>query len=212
LGEKLDSVVTTSLRIITRLKKDWIFTGRRPDGICAAALLVLLSFLSSFSPSFLILHRYYTFKIAARAHKIFVSTSTVADLFRITGDTIKHRMEEFRATPSAQLTLEQFHCADLDLEFDPPCFIRHTVDQFYIQNNTEGLPPSAARTVAGYVDLALVGEGGGEGEGGGDGGEGGGEGGTCGGDVDGDEDEVHLETLFDSSAPSAAAVKREGAR
>jgi len=31
-GESRAQVVATSLRIITRLKKDWITTGRRPDG------------------------------------------------------------------------------------------------------------------------------------------------------------------------------------
>jgi hypothetical protein len=31
-GDARASVVATSLRIITRLKKDWITTGRRPDG------------------------------------------------------------------------------------------------------------------------------------------------------------------------------------
>eukprot|EP01035_Chromulina_nebulosa_P036256 gene36256-48820_t len=93
-GDKMDSIITTALRIITRLKKDWIFTGRRPDGICAVALLVGYS-------------KEFEFDISARAHKIFLPVSVVADLFRITQDTIKHRMEEFRATPSAQLTLEQ---------------------------------------------------------------------------------------------------------
>lgn len=32
LGDSRSSVVATSLRIISRLQKDWIVTGRRPDG------------------------------------------------------------------------------------------------------------------------------------------------------------------------------------
>jgi transcription factor IIIB subunit 2 len=40
VGDKLGAVITTALRIITRLKKDWITQGRRPDGICAAAILI----------------------------------------------------------------------------------------------------------------------------------------------------------------------------
>lgn len=30
----------TALRIVGRMKRDWIVAGRRPAGICAAALLI----------------------------------------------------------------------------------------------------------------------------------------------------------------------------
>lgn len=104
LGDKTNSVITASLRIITRLKKDWIVTGRRPDGVCAAALL-----------------------IAARAHEFSVTQDTIAQLFRISMDTVRKRVLEFKFTPSAQLTMQQFFSIDLDasVEFDPPAFIRN---------------------------------------------------------------------------------------
>ena len=35
LGEKMSAVSQTALRLVTRLKKDWIVMGRRPDGVCA---------------------------------------------------------------------------------------------------------------------------------------------------------------------------------
>jgi hypothetical protein len=41
-GDARASVVATSLRIITRLKKDWITTGRRPDGEICVRLAVLV--------------------------------------------------------------------------------------------------------------------------------------------------------------------------
>jgi transcription factor IIIB subunit 2 len=107
LGDKMNSIVTTSLRIITRLKKDWIVIGRRPDGICAAAML-----------------------IASRAHGIDVTQDEIAQIFRIANDTIRKRLLEFSSTPAAQLSLHQFHTQDISLEFDPPSFIRNIVDQY----------------------------------------------------------------------------------
>jgi transcription factor IIIB subunit 2 len=105
LGDKMSNVITTSLRIVTRLKKDWIATGRRPDGICAVAML-----------------------IAARAYGFNISQGVIAKIFRISGETLKRRLDDFKATPSAQLTLVQFNVNDLDTEFDPPSFIRSVVD------------------------------------------------------------------------------------
>ena len=104
-GDKMTAVITTALRIVTRLKKDWINTGRRPDGVCAVSIL-----------------------IASRCHGFHKSQGEIAKLFRISGETLAKRLQDFRATPSAQLTVEQFHIHDFDLEFDPPAFIRGQVE------------------------------------------------------------------------------------
>ena len=101
-NEKLNSIIIIALRIVTRLKKDWIVIGRRPDGICAAALL-----------------------IAARAHGYPISQGEIAKIFRISCDTIRRRLDDFRAIPSAQLTVFQFHTQDCAVEFDPPAYIKN---------------------------------------------------------------------------------------
>lgn len=106
LGDKLTAVITTALRIVTRLKKDWITTGRRPDGICAVSIL-----------------------IASRCHGFHKSQGEIAKLFRISGDTLMRRLDDFRATPAAQMTVEQFHLQDLDYEYDPPAYIRSKVGE-----------------------------------------------------------------------------------
>ena len=111
-GDQMSGVVTTALRIITRLKKDWIVTGRRPDGICAASLLV-----------------------ASRAYGFEVSKLMIAQLFRVSPETISQRIEDFKSTPSAQLTLEQFHVNDFDVEYDPPSYISNKVDELTTRNN-----------------------------------------------------------------------------
>jgi len=104
LGDKVGTVIQTALRIITRLKKDWIATGRRPDGVCAVALL-----------------------IASRCHGIHKTQAEVAKLFRISCGTLTKRLLDFRSSPSAQLTVEQFHLHDFDAEFDPPSFNKNKI-------------------------------------------------------------------------------------
>lgn len=99
-NNKLNVISTTTLRIITRMKKDWIHTGRRPDGVCAAALL-----------------------ISTRIHGMDVQLVDIAELFRITPIVVKNRLQEFKNTPSAQLTVDQFHTHDYHVEQDPPKFI-----------------------------------------------------------------------------------------
>ena len=101
LGDKMNTVITSALRIVSRLKKDWIATGRRPDGVCAVAML-----------------------IGCRAHGFNIGQGVISKIFRISSETLKRRLDDFKATPSAQLTIAQFNVNDLDLEFDPPSFIR----------------------------------------------------------------------------------------
>lgn len=101
LGDKINTVITSALRIVSRLKKDWIATGRRPDGICAVAML-----------------------IGCRAHGFNVGQGVISKIFRISSETLKRRLDDFKATPSAQMTIAQFNVNDLEVEFDPPSFIR----------------------------------------------------------------------------------------
>lgn len=82
-GDKMNAVVISALRIITRLKKDWIAMGRRPDGICAAALLV-----------------------SARANGFDVSQENIAQLFKIAEDTLRKRLYEFKNTPSGTFSYQ----------------------------------------------------------------------------------------------------------
>jgi len=100
-NEKMNAVVLTALRMITRFKKDWINIGRRPDGICAAAML-----------------------IASRAHGFYKGQQELAKLFRVGSDTIKRRLIDFKSTPAAQLTLDQLRLVgdNYNVENDPPSF------------------------------------------------------------------------------------------
>jgi transcription initiation factor TFIIIB Brf1 subunit/transcription initiation factor TFIIB len=115
MGDKMNSVITTALRIVTRLKKDWISTGRRPDGVCAAAML-----------------------IATRAHGFHKAQGEIAKLFRVSADTLKNRILDFKATPSAQLTVEQFHSNDTTEEYDPPSYIKNLVESLINDTDETG--------------------------------------------------------------------------
>ena len=38
--EKFAEVTSTALRLVASMKRDWMQTGRRPSGICGAALYI----------------------------------------------------------------------------------------------------------------------------------------------------------------------------
>ncbi|KFD52925.1 hypothetical protein M514_06235 [Trichuris suis] len=100
-GEKENMVVTLALRIVKRLQRDWIAIGRRPAGICGAALL-----------------------LAGRFHNFDLSVEDIANVVHVCLAVLKSRLKEFAKTPSSKLTLREFVLIDLEEECDPPCFKR----------------------------------------------------------------------------------------
>eukprot|EP00547_Thalassionema_nitzschioides_P009284 CAMPEP_0194227564 /NCGR_PEP_ID=MMETSP0156-20130528/42924_1 /TAXON_ID=33649 /ORGANISM="Thalassionema nitzschioides, Strain L26-B" /LENGTH=632 /DNA_ID=CAMNT_0038960051 /DNA_START=99 /DNA_END=1997 /DNA_ORIENTATION=+ len=104
LLDKANAVALTALRLVGRMKRDWIVLGRRPAGICAAALL-----------------------IAARAHGFSRHHQDVTRILRVCGLTVHTRVKEFEKTPSAGLTLEQFHTVEIEHEVDPPAFTKNRI-------------------------------------------------------------------------------------
>mmetsp|Transcript_13063 Transcript_13063/g.21615 ORF Transcript_13063/g.21615 Transcript_13063/m.21615 type:complete len:636 (-) Transcript_13063:136-2043(-) len=104
LSDKANAVALTALRLVGRMKRDWIVAGRRPAGICAASLL-----------------------IAARAHGFSRHHQDVTRILRVCGLTVHTRVKEFEQTPSASLTLEQFNTVEVESEADPPIFTRNRI-------------------------------------------------------------------------------------
>ncbi len=88
------------------MKRDWIVAGRRPAGICAAALL-----------------------IASRAHGFKKQHQDVTKILRVCGMTVHQRVKDFENTPSANLTLEQFLNIELKTEADPPRFTANRIKE-----------------------------------------------------------------------------------
>jgi transcription factor IIIB subunit 2 len=102
LEDKTHGVAMTALRLVARMKRDWIQTGRRPSGICGAALI-----------------------LSSRMNGFKRTQKEVASLLNICEETIRARLLEFEATPAADLTVEHFLQNDLDGEADPPALVRN---------------------------------------------------------------------------------------
>lgn len=89
-GEMAPTVSRTALRLVQRMKRDWIQTGRRPSGICGACLL-----------------------IAARVHGFRRTRSDVLRVVGVTDLTLRNRLAEFENTPSSLLSPEEFDKMEL---------------------------------------------------------------------------------------------------
>ncbi|KAJ0026730.1 hypothetical protein NQD34_017730 [Periophthalmus magnuspinnatus] len=98
-GEQTHQVSMTALRLVQRMKRDWMHTGRRPSGLCGAALLV-----------------------AARMHKFHRTVKDVISVVKVCQATLRKRLTEFEDTPTSQLTIDEFMKVDLEQECDPPSF------------------------------------------------------------------------------------------
>lgn len=76
------------------MKRDWIATGRRPTGLCGAALV-----------------------LAARSCNF---NRTIADIVRVvhvSEAVVRKRLDEFGQTPSSSLTIDEFASVDLVMIF-----------------------------------------------------------------------------------------------
>lgn len=98
-GDRCNAVSNTALRIVQRMKRDWLHIGRRSSGLCGSALL-----------------------FAARMHNFNRTIQQIVDVVKISKATIVRRLQEFETTPTAQLNPQEFDNIDLESEEDPPAF------------------------------------------------------------------------------------------
>ncbi|KAI8487687.1 transcription factor TFIIIB subunit brf1 [Branchiostoma belcheri] len=98
-GERTHEVSMTALRLVSRMKRDWMHGGRRPSGLCGAALLV-----------------------SARLHDFHRTQKEIIKVVKVCEATLRKRLTEFEDTPSSKLTIDEFHKIDLEEEQDPPSF------------------------------------------------------------------------------------------
>ncbi|CCW70863.1 unnamed protein product [Phytomonas sp. Hart1] len=97
IGKRLPEVVVCALKVLRAMRDDWISCGRRPLGVCAAALLVSC----------------YVFRIPK-------SPEQVCGMARLTAHTIAVRLNEFSATPAASLeSIDTYRPSEQTL---PPAF------------------------------------------------------------------------------------------
>lgn len=98
-GEATRQVAEDAVRIIRRMKRDWMVTGRHPAGLCGAAII-----------------------LAARMNNFRRSTREVVYVAKVADMTVAKRVEEFRRTKSAALTVQEFRQYGVLLKdtHDPP--------------------------------------------------------------------------------------------
>ncbi|KAI5073301.1 hypothetical protein GOP47_0011314 [Adiantum capillus-veneris] len=82
---KRNIVAQTALRLVASMKRDWMQTGRRPSGICGAALF-----------------------ISAHIHGFECTKTDVVSVVHICEGTLTKRLIEFENTESGSLTAEEF--------------------------------------------------------------------------------------------------------
>lgn len=99
-----NKVALSAVRIAHRMQKDHMTHGRRPAGICGAAIIM-----------------------AARAHSYRRTVREVVYIAKVTTHTLQIRMDEFANVPSAQMTIDEFHTNDfLDEQYDPPWWYKQS--------------------------------------------------------------------------------------
>jgi transcription factor IIIB subunit 2 len=122
----------TALRLVSRMKRDWMSTGRRPAGICGSCLF-----------------------IAAKMHGFYRTAREIVVVVRVAESTLKQRLTEFEQTPSALLTTSQFEEPDIiDLydECDPPAFKKLQLSGRFSQDSSvHDLPDEVARAGRGLA-------------------------------------------------------------
>ena len=102
LGDKTSIIAKDAVRLVQRFSRDWIQTGRRPNGICGAALL-----------------------IASRMNGVELPTHDIERLVKISAHTIQKRLQEFSGTESANFSSVDFQSQWLSTSKDPPSFINN---------------------------------------------------------------------------------------
>ncbi|XP_004489648.1 transcription factor IIIB 60 kDa subunit-like isoform X2 [Cicer arietinum] len=96
LKQRNVQVSETALNIIASMKRDWMQTGRKPSGLCGAALYV-----------------------AALAHGFQCSKSDILRIVHVCEATLSKRLVEFENTESSSLTIDELNAMAKEHENDP---------------------------------------------------------------------------------------------
>ncbi|KAH0552983.1 hypothetical protein GP486_006819 [Trichoglossum hirsutum] len=98
-GDRMNKVANDAIRLVQRMNRDWMVSGRRPSGICGACLI-----------------------LAARMNNFRRTVREVVYVVKVTDVTIQKRLDEFKVTESSSLTVDQFRSIWLEKAHDPPAF------------------------------------------------------------------------------------------
>jgi transcription factor IIIB 90 kDa subunit len=100
-GSLVGKVTEDAIRLVQRMDRDWMTTGRRPAGVCGAALI-----------------------LAARMNNFRRTVREVVLVVKVCEVTVMKRLEEFQYTGTSNLTVEQMRQGDHTTPCDPPSFYK----------------------------------------------------------------------------------------
>lgn len=102
-GDKTRAVAEDAIKIVRRMKRDWIVTGRHPAGLCGACLI-----------------------LAARMNNFRRTVREVVFVVKVADLTITSRLKEFMDTRSGQLPVSNFREDSHRIKFshDPPSILQ----------------------------------------------------------------------------------------
>lgn len=119
-GENKLQVVKDAVKLAQRMSDDWIHEGRRPAGVAGACLL-----------------------LAARMNNFRRTHAEIVAVAHVGEDTIQRRLNEFKKTNAANLSIKDFRDAD-DIEATaPPSFKRNVDNRAVLSALTTGPHPKS---------------------------------------------------------------------
>ncbi|KAF2226455.1 hypothetical protein BDZ85DRAFT_256193 [Elsinoe ampelina] len=113
-GDKTREVAADAARIIRRMKRDWMVTGRHPAGLCGACII-----------------------LAARMNNFRRTVREVVYIVKVSNITINSRLQEFKQTRSSAMSVQQFRINGLRLKYahDPPSVNAANMRQSRLENH-----------------------------------------------------------------------------
>lgn len=131
-AEKEKEILNYVLHLLARMRVDWLGKGRRPSGLIAAG-----------------------FYIACKCFEIDKSFKDIAKVLKVSEETIRKRVNEFRNLKVASLSKDQFQKLALTNKFapeDPPSFKKSSL--LALQDNTQTLALEDKKG-GNFIDLIL---------------------------------------------------------
>lgn len=110
LGNQTSKIVHDATQLALRMASDWIKEGRRPAGIAGACIL-----------------------LASRMNNMQRSHSEVVAVAHVGEETIQKRLNEFKKTTSARLTVEVFRESEDTYDSKPPSFQKNRRIELKVQ-------------------------------------------------------------------------------
>lgn len=126
-GEHTAKVCRDATKIALRMSSDWIHEGRRPAGIAGACLL-----------------------LAARMNNFRRSHAEIVSVARVGEETLQKRLNEFKKTSSAALSILEFRESNPTNDAQPPSFQKNR----QIERKIEKLLEQRRNTLERYRKLA----------------------------------------------------------